>query len=156
MKEKQRKFLRSDQGGEYKKDKLIRYCKNHGILQQFTVPHTPQQNGVTERKNRTLVECAISMLKGKNLSNCIWAEAVSTAVYLKYRSPTRSLEFKTHFEVLYGYNHVVRNLRIFGCKEFSHIPKEDRNKLHSKSIICTFIGYCSSYKAYRLFNPSTH
>ena len=63
---KQIKILRSDQGGEYRKDELIRYCKDHGILQQFTVPHTPQQNGVTERKSRTLVECARSMLKGKN------------------------------------------------------------------------------------------
>jgi len=107
-------------------------------------------------KNRTLVECARGMLKGKNLSNGFWAEAVSTMVYLKNRSPTRSLEFKTPFEALFGYKPVVKHLRIFVCKAFANIPKEDRKKLDSKAIRCTFIGYCSSYKEYRLFNPSTH
>jgi transposase InsO family protein len=83
------RILRSDQGGEYKKACVLKYCKDNGIQQQFTVPHTPQQNGVAERKNRTLVECARSMLKGKNLSNGFWAEAINTAVYLKNRSPCR-------------------------------------------------------------------
>ena len=96
------------------------------------------------------------MLKGKNLSNGFWVEAVSTVVYLKNRSPTRSLEFKTPFEALYGYKPAVKHLRIFGCKALAHIPNEDRKKIDSKSIICAFIGYCSSYKAYILFNPSTH
>ena len=66
------KILRSDQGGEYTSGAFIRYCKNNGIQQQFTVPHTLQQNGVAERKNRTLVECARSVIKGKNLSNGFW------------------------------------------------------------------------------------
>ena len=96
------------------------------------------------------------MLKGKNLSNGFWVEAVNTAVYLKNRSPIRIIESKTPFEALYGYKPTIKNLRIFGCKAFVHIPKEDRRKLASKAIRCTFIGYCSSYKAYRLFNPSSH
>jgi len=96
------------------------------------------------------------MVKGKNISNCFWAEAVSTMVYLKNRSPTRSIEFKTPFEALYGYKPIVKHLRIFGYKEFAHIPKEDRKKLESKAMKCSFIGYHSSYKAYILFNPSTH
>jgi len=95
---------------------------------------------VIARKNRTLVECARSMLKGKNISNGFWAEAVNTIAYLKNRSPTNSLELKTPFEALYGYKPAVKHLRIFGCKAFSHIPKEDRKKLDSKAIRCTFIG----------------
>lgn len=75
---------------------------------------------------------------------------------MKNKSPTRSLESKTPFEALYGYKAIVKHLRIFGCKTFSHIPKEDRRKIDSKAIRCTFIEYCSSYKVYRLFNPSTH
>ena len=67
------KILRSDQGGEYKSEAFNMYCKFHGIQQQFTVPHTPQQNGVAERWNRTLVECARSMLQGQNISNGFWA-----------------------------------------------------------------------------------
>jgi hypothetical protein len=67
------------------------------------VPHTPRQNGVAERKNRTLVECARSMIKSKNLSNGFWAEAINTVVYLTNRSPTKILEEKTLFEAFYGY-----------------------------------------------------
>lgn len=63
------KILRSHQGGEYKLGEFMKLCKSHGIVHQFTVPHTPQQNGVVERKSRTLVECARSMLQGKDLSN---------------------------------------------------------------------------------------
>jgi transposase InsO family protein len=112
------KILRSDQGGEYTSGAFIKYCKSHGIVQQYMVPHTPQQNGVAERKNRTLVECAWSMLKGKNLTNGFWVEAISTVVYLKNRSPTKSLDHKTPFEALYGYKPTVSHLRIFGSKIF--------------------------------------
>ena len=83
------------------------------------------------------------MLKGKDLSNGFWVEALNTTVYLKNRSPTKSLEFKTPHEELYGFNPVVKHLRVFGSKSFVHIPKEDRRKLDSKAISCTFIGYCS-------------
>ena len=82
------------------------------------------------------MECARSMLKGKNLSNGFWAKAVNTAVYLKNRSPTKILESKTPFEALYGYKPTVKHLRIFRSKAFAHIPKEDRRKLDSKAIRC--------------------
>jgi hypothetical protein len=154
--EKSIKILRLDQGGEYKLGDFIKYCKMHGIVQHFIVPHTPQQNGVAERKNRTLVECARSMMKGKNLSNAFWAEAINTAVYLKNRSPTRCLDNVTHFKTLYGSKPIVHNLKVFGCKVFAHIPKENRKKLDAKAIKCIFIGYCSEFKAYKLFDPSTH
>ena len=91
------KILRSDQGGEYKSGDFIKYCKDHGIVQQFIVPNTPQQNGVTERKNITPIECARSMMKGKNLSNAFWGEAINIIVYLKNRSPTRYLDNITPF-----------------------------------------------------------
>ena len=96
------------------------------------------------------------MLKGKGLSNGFWAEALNTAVYLKNRSPTRSLEFKTPSKALHAFEPAVKHLRVFGSKAFSHIPTEDRRKLDSKAIRCTFVGYFSQFKAYRLFNPSTH
>ena len=81
---------------------------------------------------------------------------MNIAIYLKNRSPTRNLKFKTHFEALYGFNIAVKLLAVFGSKAFSHIPKEDKIKLDSKAIRCTFVGYFSQFKAYRLFNPSTH
>ena len=120
------------------------------------MPHTPQQNGVAERKNRTLVECARSMLQGKNISNVFLAKAINTTVYLKNRRRTKSLELKTPFEAFYGYKPKVSHLRVFGCKAFAHIPKDERRKLDAKSIKCIFIGYCDNQKAYKLFDPSTH
>jgi hypothetical protein len=67
------------------------------------VPHTHQENGVVERKNRTIVECARSMLKGKNVSNSLWVEDISIYVYLQNRIPTKFLEEKNHYEALKGY-----------------------------------------------------
>jgi hypothetical protein len=135
------KILLSYQGGEYRLGKFIKYCKDHGIVQQFTVPHTPQKNGFEEWKNRTLVESARSLMKSKNLSNAFWVEAISSIVYLKNRIPTRCLDHKTPFEALYDSKPAVNNLRIFGCKYFSHIPKENMKKLDAKAIKCIFIGY---------------
>ena len=83
------------------------------------------------------------MLKGKNLSNGFWAEAINTVVYLKNKSPTRSLDFKTPFEALFAYKPIVKHLRVFGCKAFAHIPKEDRKKLDLKAIKYIFFGYCT-------------
>eukprot|EP00253_Pinus_taeda_P018459 PITA_18459 len=122
---------------------------------QYTVPHTPQQNGVAERKNKTLVECARSMLQGKGLSNIFWAEAINTDVYLKNRSPTRFLGFKTPFEALYGFKPAVNHLRVFGSKAFAHVPKADRKKLDPKAVKCIFVGYGTEFKAYKLFNPES-
>jgi len=101
------KILRSNHGREYKSRFFNQYCKIHGILQQFTVPHTPQQNGIVERKNRTLVECAWSMLQGKNICNACWVEAINIVVYLKNRSPNKILDLKIPFEVFYGYKPLV-------------------------------------------------
>ena len=118
------------------------------------MPHTPKQNGVAERKNITLVECQQSMLKGKNIHNGFWGEAIN-AIYSKNRSPTKILNMKTLFEAFYGYTPKVNHLRVFGCKASAHIPKDERRKLDAKSIKCTFIGYCDDQNAYKLFDPTS-
>jgi len=120
------------------------------------VPHTPQQNGVAEWKNRTLLACTRIMLQGKGPSNGLWAEAINTTVYLKSRSPTKCLGFKTPFEALFGLKPVVSHLRIFGSKAYAHIPKADRKKLDPNALKCIFVGYGTEYKAYKLYKPMTH
>jgi len=102
------------------------------------------------------MECACSMLKGKNLSNGFWAEAINTIIYLNNMSPTKSLDFKTPFKALLGFKLVVNHSRVFGSKSFSHVPKEDMKKMDSKAIRCIFVRYCIDFKAYKLSNPSTH
>ena len=79
-------------------------------------------------------------------------KAINAAVYLRNMSPTKSLEFKTHFEALLGFKLVVKYLRIFGSKAFAHVPKEDRKKLDSKAIKCTFVGYFTEFKDYKFFH----
>ena len=95
------------------------------------------------------------MLKGKNISNGFWAEAINTIIYLKNRSLTNILDLKMPFEVLYGYKPEVGHLRVFGSKAFAHIPKDDRRKLDAKYVKCTFLGYCDDHKEYKLFDLST-
>lgn len=102
------------------------------------------------------MECARSMLQGKGLSNGLWAEAITTAIYLKNRSPTKCLGFKTPFEALFGLKPSIGHLRIFGSKAYAHILKAERKKLDPKAFKCIFVGYGTQYKAYKLYNYATH
>ena len=92
------KKLRTDNGGEYTSTEFENYLRKEGIEHQYTIPKTPEQNGVSERMNRTLMEAVRSMLADSGLPQKFWAEALSTAAYLINRSPTRSLAGKTPFE----------------------------------------------------------
>jgi transposase InsO family protein len=149
------KTLRSDRGGEFCSKEFHKFCEVHGIKRELTAPHSPEQNGVTERKNRTVVEMARSMLQEKNLGNCFWGEVVATAVYLLKLSPTKALEQKTPYEVWYGRKPSVGHLRVFGCPAYGLKPKQSR-KLDAKSKKYVFVGYCTNSKAYRLFDVKTN
>ena len=93
--------FRTDNGGEYTSTEFENYLKAEGIRHELTVPKTPQQNGIAERLNQTLVEMAQSMLLDSKFSKKFWGEAISTAVYLKNRTPVKALN-KTPFEVWHG------------------------------------------------------
>eukprot|EP00253_Pinus_taeda_P034553 PITA_34553 len=152
--EKKIKVLRTDNGGEFCSKEFEEFCKC-GIARQKTTPYTPQQNGVTERMNKTLVERARSMLSGAELGQEFWAEAVDTACYLVNRSPSSALEDKTPQEVWTGKKPSLSHLRVFGCDAYVHVPKENRTKLDSKSEKCIFIGYKDGLKGYKLWNLVT-
>ena len=109
------KILRTDNGGEFTSDEFEKYLKKEGIKHQLTIPKCPEQNGIAERLNRTLVEMMRSMLADSELLKSFWAEALATAVYLQNRSPTKPVEGKTPYEVIYGEKPKVENLRVFGC-----------------------------------------
>lgn len=147
------KALRSDCGGEYTANHFQEYLKQNGIHHQYTTRYTPQQNGVAERKNRTVMEMARCMLKNKGLADLFWAEAVACAVYLLNRAPTRSLSGITPQEAWHGFKPGVGHLKIFGCLAYSHIPDQKRGKLDNKSEKVIFIGYSENSKAYKLYNP---
>ena len=147
--------LRTDNGGEYVSTEFTTYLKEAGINHQLTIPRNPEQNGVAERLNRTLVESVRSMLAETTLPQHFWAEALATAVYLKNRSPIASAESETTpHESLYGKKPTVHHLKVFGCVAYSHIPKEERKKLDCKAKRCVFLGYGENVKGYRLYNPT--
>ena len=89
------KILRTDRGGEYVSNEFLNFCKTHGIQKQLTARYTPQQNnGIAERKNRTIMEMARNMLVAKHLLNEYWGEVVTTAVYIMNRCPIKSVKNK--------------------------------------------------------------
>ncbi|KAB2602155.1 hypothetical protein D8674_003160 [Pyrus ussuriensis x Pyrus communis] len=108
------KYLRSDRGGEFLSSEFSDYCNVSGIQRQLTMSYTPQQNGVSERKNITVVEMAKTMLHEKGMPYQFWAEAVHTAVYLLNRCPTKALDKKTPFESYSGRKPGIAHLKIFG------------------------------------------
>ena len=150
---KRLKTLRTDNGGEYVSKEFESYLKSEGIHHELTVPKTPEQNGVAERLNHTLVETARSMLLDAKLSKKFWGEAVFTAVYLKNRSPSRSLKGLTPYEAWFGKKPQVNHLRVFGCNAYAHVPKDERSKFDSKARKCILVGYSKQSKAYRLYDP---
>ncbi|PKA48313.1 Retrovirus-related Pol polyprotein from transposon TNT 1-94 [Apostasia shenzhenica] len=148
-------ILRTDRGSEFCSNEFTKFCQLNGIKRQLTASYTPQQNGVAERKNRTIVEMARSMLKAKNLPISFWAEAVATTVHLLNISPTKAVWNSTPYEAWYGVKPNVSNLRVFGCIVYAHVNTEVRQKFDSKSTKCIFIGYSQETKGYRVYNPIT-
>ncbi|KAF1334706.1 Integrase catalytic core protein, partial [Globisporangium splendens] len=144
------KVLRSDNGGEYASSKFAAFCRDRGIVQQFTPPYTPQLNGVAERMNRTLVESARCMIEHAGLSKQYWGEAVATAAFLRNRCPTRAIGHdKSPHEVWTQKKPLLKNLKVFGCHAYVHVPSEKRSKLGARSVLCRFLGYSDHEKAYR-------
>jgi len=86
------KVLRTDVGGEYNSYEFLVFCDEEGIIHEVTSPYTPQHNGVAERRNRTILNMAKNMMKGKGMPHYLWEEATSTAVYILNRCPTKRLQ----------------------------------------------------------------
>ncbi|KAL5768311.1 hypothetical protein ACOSQ2_015094 [Xanthoceras sorbifolium] len=145
---KQIKRLRTDNGLEFCSGDFNRFCEDEGIVRHRTVVKTPQQNGVAERMNRTLLERARCMLSNAGLSKDFWAEAISTACFLVNRSPSTAIEFKTPEEVWSGKPADYSNLRIFGCPAYMHVSE---GKLEPRAKKCIFLDYASGVKGYRLW-----
>ena len=135
------KILTSDNGGEYVKYKFIQYCEYAGIQMQHSIPYTPQQNGVVERKNRSLKEMATCMMEAKNLPPNFWAEAINCASYIQNRVPHKQLYGMTPFEAWSGKNPDVTHFRIFGSKAWARIPIKKRKDLQPQIKECLFVVY---------------
>ncbi|KAK2442007.1 putative mitochondrial protein [Trifolium repens] len=146
--------LRTDRGGEFTSNEFNEYCCSNGIKRQLTTAYTPQQNGVSERKNRTLLNMVRSMLSGRNVPKSFWPEALKWATYVLNRSPTLSVKNMTPEEAWTGRKPTVHHFRVFGCLAHVHIHDVHRKKLDDKSIPCFLLGISEESKGYKLYDPS--
>ena len=143
------KCLRTDNGGEFTSLELEKYCKDEGIVRHKTNVYTPQQNGVVEHMNMTLLVRARIMLSNANLGQELWEEAFSTVCYLINRSPSMEIDCKILEEVWTNHSCDYLNLKIFGCESYGLTPKNKRSKLYTRSNKCIFVGYDDVMKGYR-------
>ena len=148
------KTLRSDWGGEFTSTDFSNYCTSNGIKRQLTLPYSPQQNGVVERKNRTVMSMVRVMLKEKNLPRELRGEAVSTTVYIINRSLTKSVQGQTPHEKWTGRRPSVDHMRTFGSIVHVKDTKGHLSKLEVLRKPMIFIGYELGSKAYKCFDLS--
>ncbi len=133
-------------GGEYLSEEFESHMKECGIRAESTAAYSPQQNGVAERLNRTLVEAARSMLNHARLPNVFWADAISTATYLRNRMITSSLKSgKTPYHMWYGEKPNLEHVRMCSI----HVPDVQRKKLDKKARKLRLIGYTDTAGNYR-------
>lgn len=148
------KIVRSDNGTEYCNKQFENFCVTNGIQHQKSCVYTPQQNGVSERYNRTIMERARCLLYDSKLSRGYWAEAVMTAVKLINSSYNRTINAIPD-EIWHNKPVDYSRFKVFGCTAMVHIPKEKRKKLDKKSTKCIFLGYSDDVKGYRLLVKDT-
>ena len=149
--EKKIKRLRTDNGLEFCSSEFDEFCKDEGIARHRTVRDTPQQNGVAERMNQTLLERARCMLSNAGLTRRFWAEAVTTACYITNRGPHTGIDCKTPYKVWTGKPADYSNLRVFGCTAYYHV---NEGKLEPRAKKGIFVGYGEGVKGYRIWSPS--
>jgi transposase InsO family protein len=146
------KRIRSDNATEYTNVRVQKLLLDKGIVHEFSAPYVHQQNGMIERDNRSIVNLVRSMLNARNLPKILWAEAAVTAVYLMNRVPNRD-EKVTPYEMMYHRKPDVSHLRTFGCNAYPLIDESQRKKLDDRAERMIFVGYESTTKNFRLWDP---
>jgi hypothetical protein len=149
------KKIRSDNGTEFKNSQIEGFLEEEGIKHEFSSPYTPQQNGVVERKNRTLLDMARTMLDEYKTSDRFWAEAVNTACYAINRLYLHRILKKTSYELLTGKKPNISYFRVFGSKCFILVKRGRKSKFAPKTVEVFLLGYDSNTRAYRVFNKSS-
>ncbi|GKA81483.1 retrotransposon protein, putative, ty1-copia subclass [Tanacetum coccineum] len=148
------KSLRSDRGGEYTSQEFLDHLKEHGIIAHRTPPYTPQNNRVSERRNRTLLDMVRSMMSQTTLPKSFWDYALETAARILNMVPTKKVD-KTPYEIWHGQAPKLSYLRVWGCEAFvKHDTLTKPDKLDPRSFKCIFIGYPKETTGYSFYSPS--
>nr|GEW15651.1 retrovirus-related Pol polyprotein from transposon TNT 1-94 [Tanacetum cinerariifolium] len=149
------KVIRSDNGTKFKNHDLNQFCRMKGIKREFSVPRNPQQNGIAERKNRTLIEAARTMLEDSFLPIPFWAEAVNTTCYVQNRVLVTKPHNKTPYELLHGRTPSIGFMRPFGCPVTILNTLDSLGKFKGKVDEGFLVGFSVNSKAFRVFNSRT-
>ena len=143
------KSLHSNRGGEYMSIEFVSFLKEHGILSQFSAPRTPQQNGVAERRNQTLLDIIRSMTSLSTLPLSFWGYALETTTYILNMVPSKSV-LKTPMEMWTSRKLILSHIRIWGCP--AYVLKQSSDKLDAKSELCWFVGYPKGTRGNNFYN----
>ncbi|GJY01822.1 ribonuclease H-like domain-containing protein [Tanacetum coccineum] len=153
--DKKVKIIRCNNGTEFKNRVMNEFCEQKGIKREYSVARTPQQNGVAERRNRTLIEAARTMLADSKLPTTFWAEAVNTACYVQNRVIIVKPHNKTPYELFRGRTPALSFMRPFGCHVSILNTLDHLGKFDGKSDDGFFVGYSLTSKAFRVYNIRT-
>ncbi|GKD50300.1 ribonuclease H-like domain-containing protein [Tanacetum coccineum] len=147
--------IRCDNGTEFKNKDMNQFCERKSIKREFSVARTPQQNGVAERKNRTLIEAARTMLADFKLPTTFWVEAVNTDCHVQNRVLVTKPHNKTPYELFPGRKPALGFMKPFGCPVIILNTIDHLGKFDGKVDEGFFVGYSVNSKAFRLFNSRT-
>ncbi|GKA26551.1 putative reverse transcriptase domain, ribonuclease H-like domain, aspartic peptidase domain protein [Tanacetum coccineum] len=148
-------YVRTDRGIEFLNKTLNAFFKEQGFEHQTSTPRTPEQNGVVERRNRTLVEAARTMLSASKLPLFFWFEAIATACYTQNRSIIIPTHEKTAYHIINDRKPSIKHLHIFGCTCYLTRDGENLDKMKEKGDPCILVGYSTQSKGYRIYNKRT-
>ena len=133
------RYFRSDHRGEFMSAEFLAILEEHGITHETSTPYTPQQNGLAEHMNQTLIGGACAMLKHAGLTKGFWAEALNVATHVFNRAPHKGLGWQTPYKLLFKQVPDVSHLRVFGCSTWVHQDKGKKWDPNSKPMI--LVGY---------------
>lgn len=150
------KVVRSDHGGEFIDERCSNLFTTNSITHEMSAPYTPQQNGLVERENRTLMELARSMMLDVNVPKQLWSEALHTAAYVLNLIPNKKQNNISPYELWTKKKPVYEHLHKFGSLVYARIPDQLRKKLDPKARPFIFVGYTHTPKNYKIFCPRTN
>jgi hypothetical protein len=152
--DKRLKRIRTDNGLEFCSSEFEDFCTTEGIVHEKTMVYTPQQNGIAERMNRTIMDLVRSVLHETLLPKSSWAELTYSAVYIRNRLTNKHNDTMTPYEIWHQRKPSLKHLRAIGCQTYVHIPRQKRHsKLESRGELGYLVGYSLSGRGYRVWMP---
>jgi hypothetical protein len=150
------KAVRFDRGGEFISWNFKEFCDKHGIKREYTIPRTPQQNGVVERQNRSIQQMERSMMNERNIPQTYWVEEIHTTVHILNKAHLRPHSDKTPYELWFGRPTSIKHFKVFGSKCYIKNNDENIGKYDDRVDEGIFLGYATNNKGYICYNKRLH